>query len=134
MSHNNDSDWVLVFGALLLGGAALAVWQFSTWVGLDMATGFTVLWRTALVIALVVVAVKVFYAELADIWPLAVAGVWIAWWPALDYWALQSGGIPVWAGFEGHDTSGVWWSNGYSKWGVTAATLGLGYSLRKLFR
>lgn len=134
MSNNNDSGWIVIVGAILFGLGALAVWKFSTFFGLDMATGWNVLVRLAVVLGLVVVAVQFFDAEIADIWPLGVAGVWIAWWPALDYWALQTGIFPAWDGFNGQEASGVWWSAGYTKWGVALAVLAIGYSFRKWLR
>lgn len=118
----------------VIGGIAvviLIVWKFSTAVGLDMNTGgwvlaYMICWGAAFVGALTLLNIP-----FGSLLPLALATLWMCWWPALDYWASQQLFYPQpFGGFPESGSTTVWWSAWYTKAGVLIAILGAGYGVR----
>jgi len=133
MSNRNGDDWV-VFAAILGGGFVLfCVWWFSTIFGLDMGTSAKVMGLLAIPIVLGVVSLKFFdgYYDMlrfGNVWPVLLGLVWVAWWPALDYWAAHSGYS---LSLYDEDVT-VWWNAWYTEIGVLAAIIGGGFLAKKL--
>jgi hypothetical protein len=127
---DSEDSWILfVIGVAL---AAFVAWKFSAHLGLDKATGGLVLARLA-----VLVVVTGLCWKLADdfpplglraVWPLLLSLLWLCWWPALDFWALED--MPL---FLIHEEMLPWWDAWYTKWGVLVSVAGLGYLIKKLF-
>ncbi len=126
--RRNEQDDAVMFGVVVVVAViGFLLWTFSDLLGLDVATG------TQLLLSLIVVAV-VFIAltwwlnifEAADVAPAALAGVWFCCWPAMTYWAAAL--VPPFAR-SGADPT-VWWNAWYTKWGVLAAILAVGYGWR----
>jgi hypothetical protein len=134
MSTQNRSDdsWILLVAILVFGGIAFAVWQFSTLFGLDMSTGASVMFRLMLVAALAAGSWKfgddVDLIRLGNVWPVLLGLVWVAWWPALDYWAAHAG---YRLSLSDEDVT-VWWNAWYTEFGVLVAIIGGGFLTKKL--
>lgn len=134
MSNRNDNDLALLLVILIGGGIALAVWKFSTACGLDMNTGASVMLRLAIPIALGAGSLKFFddydTFRFGNVWPVLLGLVWVAWWPALDYWAAHAElGYSLSLSDEGVT---VWYNAWYTEFGVLVALIGGGYFARKL--
>jgi hypothetical protein len=117
---DQDSSWigplVIVLTALGLG----AVWMFSRFFGLDMATGFGVLLRL-LLLAVVACGCWKFGDDVPVIhpgksWPLLLALFIVCWWPALDVWARHQS-PRLWA----DEQVTLWWNAWYTKLAVLVA-------------
>jgi hypothetical protein len=123
----------LAVGVLAVAAlCALGIWRFSQAFGLDMSTGFSVVVR---LLAVAVAAGLALYASssysfdmfrLGNTWPILLAMLWVAWWPALDYWAAQE--VPTFL----RDTTSVWWDAWYTKAGGIICIVGLGYLIKKM--
>lgn len=133
MSNRNDNDLALL--VIILGGVivlAFVRW-FSSTLGLDMSTGASVMWRLAIPIALGAAALKFFDEydntfRFGNIWPVLLGLVWIAFWPALNYWAAHGE-----SSFSLTDEAvTVWYNAWYTEFGVLAAIIGSGYFIKKL--
>lgn len=126
MSNNSSNDSAILLAIATVGGFAFIVWQFSTFVGLDMSSGGAVFLRLVVLVAMVVASWK--FGDdfdpirLGNIWPVLLAGLWCCWWPALDFWASQQ--RPA---FFSTDVATIWWAAWYTKWLGAAAIIGLGY-------
>lgn len=132
-NNNNDDSWILLVIGAIVAAIAFVVWQFSTFFGLDISTGGAVFGR---LVALVVVAGAAWkFGEdfdpirLGNIWPILLALLWCCWWPALDFWASQQR-----PSFFNSDEVSIWWAAWYTKWGVFAAILGVGYTGKKFLQ
>lgn len=118
---------MMILGVLV--AVALIVWKFSTFFGLNMETGGTVLWH---MVKLALLAGFLWWAgdmfdpiRPGNTWPILAALFWACWWPALDYRAgLQ---YPSFFG----EMPTVWWNAWYTKWGIFAAIIALGYGFKK---
>lgn len=126
MSNNGNNDGLIV---MLIVGAiaviALVVWEFSTFFGLDMETGGKVLFRLIVLAVLTALLWKLGEdfdpIQPGNTWPILVALFLACWWPALDYRAS----LQYPAFFAEMPT--VWWDAWYTKWGMSAAAIVLGY-------
>lgn len=130
MSRNNDNSF---WGWVLVGVVAVIVytiWQFSTYFGLDMHTGFTVFGSMAVIGVLVFLSLYCDYdiLRLGNTWPLLLAALFMSWWPALDFWASKD--IPS---FLDPESVSIWWDTWYFKWGTLVSIAGAGYFLKKLY-
>jgi len=129
---DSEDSWILfVLGVAL---AAFVIWKFSAYLGLDMTAGGPVLARLTVLIVLTGLSWK-----LADdipslgpraVWPLLLALLWLCCWPALDFWAAKDLDLPSPTVPE---ELLPWWAAWYTKWGVLAGLIALGYLAKKLF-
>lgn len=133
MSNRNDNDLALLL--VILGGGSIlfCVWWFSTTFGLDMSTGGKVMGLLAIPIALGAASLKFFddYYDMlrfGNVWPVLLGLVWLAWWPALDYWAAHAG---YRLSLYDEDVT-VWYNAWYTEFGVLAALIGGSYFAKKL--
>lgn len=69
---------------LFCSAAALAVFAFSIWLGIDFTTALIVL-VTGLSVVAVATALSYVGAGARLILPIALVGLWMTLWPALDY-------------------------------------------------
>jgi hypothetical protein len=133
-NRNNGDDGTLVLLAIIVigGGLAFAVWQFSTLFGLDMSTGASVMGRLVGVAVLATLSWKfgddVDVIHLGNVWPILLGMVWIAWWPALDYWAAHT--EPRFS-LSDEDVT-LWWNAWYTEFGVLAAIIGGGFFAKRI--
>ncbi|ALR06259.1 hypothetical protein XFHB_04695 [Xylella fastidiosa] len=125
--NSNDSGIFLLICAIV-AVIGLVIWKFSTFLGLDMATGAPVFLSLIIVAGLFIVSL-IFGGDweiihIRKIWPILLALAWACFWPALNYWSSQT--------LFGHfDTP--WWATWYTKGGVFFAIIGLGYLINKIF-
>jgi hypothetical protein len=131
MDKRNDDSWVGVLIVVLMAVCVGAVWAFSQFFGLDMATGGSVLLRLLLLTAVVFGCWKfgdeVPLIRLGNSWPLLLALFIVCWWPALDVWASRQS-PHLWA--EDHVV--LWWNAWYTKLAVIVAGMaGYAVNLRK---
>ncbi|BBQ03607.1 hypothetical protein BSFA1_87350 (plasmid) [Burkholderia sp. SFA1] len=134
MSNRHDNDLLLFL--MILGGGffLLCVWWFSTALGLDISTGGKVMALLAIPITLGIASLKFFDGDynmlrFGSVWPVLLGLVWMAFWPALDYWAAHGGYRP-----SLYDEAVTTWYNAwYTEIGVLAAFIGGGYAAKKLF-
>lgn len=128
--HRSDDSWIgMVIGAVVALGFAM-VWSFSQFFGLDMATGWAVLWRMGLLLGLVVVCWKygdeVEFLRLSQSWPIWLALFSVCWWPALDFWAGHQR-----PSFLGEEQVVLWWNAWYTKLGAMLTIGGAPYLVRR---
>ena len=133
MSNNSRSDdsWILLAIGGVVAVVAYIVWQFSTFLGLDMSSGASVFGRLVALVILAGVSWK-FGDDFepirpGNIWPILLALLWSCWWPALDFWASKQ-----FPSFFNSDEVSIWWDAWYTKWSVFAAIIGLGYLVKKM--
>jgi hypothetical protein len=113
MSSSSDNEnTFIVIAVILLGILALGVWQFSGAINVNFATGLSVLLRAGGVIALSIAFMKFDILSLSAVIPGLLGGLAWAFFPALDYWALQSVDS-VQLGLE--LSTPVWYVRWYSK-------------------
>jgi hypothetical protein len=133
MSNNSRSDnsWIPLAIGSVVAIIAYIIWQFSTFFGLDMSSGASVFGR--LVVLLILIGVSWKFGDdfepirPGNIWPILLALLWLCCWPALDFWASKQ--VPSF--FNSEEVS-IWWDAWYTKWGVFAALIGLGYWIKKM--
>lgn len=117
----------IAFVVLCLG----AVWMFSQFFGLDMATSGTVLW-ILLMWAGVAFGCWYFGDDVPFLhpgksWPLLLASFIACWWPALDFWANHQS-PRLWATAQVE----LWWNAWYTKLAVVlAGVVGYVVNLRR---
>lgn len=132
MSNNSRSDdsWILLAIGSVVAIIAYIIWQFSTFFGLDMSSGASVFGR--LVVLFILVGVSWKFGDdfepirFGNIWPILLALLWSCCWPALDFWASKQ-----FPSFLNSEEVSIWWDAWYTKWGVFAAFIGLGYLVKK---
>src|SRR3954468_8794296 len=128
---DSEDSWILFVIAVAL--AAFIAWKFATHLGLDMVTGGLVLARLAVLVVVTGLSWKLAeeYPPLGPrvVWPLLLSLLWLCWWPALDFWAVQD--LPL---SPAREDMLPWWGTWYTKWGVLVGIAALGYLIKKLFR
>jgi hypothetical protein len=131
MSHENSNNTAATLFIASVAAVVFIVWKFSAAVGLDMDTGgrvfaYMLVWAVACVGVL-----KGLNIPFGSLLPLALATLWMCWWPALDHWASKEllYSLPLDA-FPGAERATVWWAAWYTKAGVLLAILGVGYGAR----
>ncbi len=127
---SSDDSWIVWVVIAILGVGAYVVWQFSTFFGLDINTGGSVLLRMVGLAGLIAGSWKlgddIDLFRLGNVWPILLGLLWGCWWPALDYWAAQQ--MPSFL----QEEATVWWDAWYTQWGVLVAIIGVGYLIRKI--
>jgi hypothetical protein len=127
---DSEDGWLLFVAVVAL--AAFVAWKFSAYLGLDMAVGASVLARLAVLVVLTGLSWKMKddFPRLAPraIWPVLLSLLWLCWWPALDFWAIED--LPPSPLGEG---MAPWWAAWYTKWGVLLGIAALGYLGKKVF-
>lgn len=126
---NNNDDAILFILLVILGVGAYGVWQFSTYFGLDMPTGFSVLLRLGGVAIATGLFIKVLDMSLKNTWPLILAGLFMAWWPGIDYWSTHLPSMPDASMVEYGVVAQVWWSTGWFKVLGLIGIVGGGYTI-----
>lgn len=127
MSNRGDGSWIGFVAIILAAVFFYVLWLFAKAFGLDIKTSFSVIGRHVVFIILVVAA---YYSSdfgldifrIGNAWPILLGILWTCWWPALDYWAIKD--VPS---FVDAEIISVWWDAWYTKWGVLASIVGLGY-------
>ncbi|VWC46165.1 hypothetical protein BAR24066_07381 [Burkholderia arboris] len=142
-NRRSDDSWIIFVIGGIVALFAYLVWQFSTLFGLDMSTGASVFFRLLFLAALVGGAWwfgnDFDIIKLSNIWPIVLALFWACWWPALDYWSSQTGVRFSALAYDQSspslmDSDTVWWAAWYTKGGIFAAILGLGYLGKRIFQ
>lgn len=130
MSSNNNNDFILWVFVGVAAMIAYAIWQFSSYFGLDMNTGFTVVCYMAGLGFLTYLSYSSDYGtfEIGNTWPILLAALWLCWWPALDYRASLLA-VP---GYFDSGSVSIWWDAWYTKLGGLVGIAGAGYSIKKL--
>ena len=142
MSGNNrpDNSWVPVAIGGVAAFVAFLIWQFSYLLNLDFGTGSKVFFGMLGVTALF--AASWWFGHdngiigLWNIWWILLGLVWCCWWPALNYWGATRTGIGPLQGLSYDQSSEgfaetVWWAAWYTKLGILAVILGIGYLAKK---
>ena len=128
---DSEDSWLLF--VVMVALAAFVAWKFSTYLGLDMATGGQVLARLAVLVVLTGLSWKLRddFPRLGPraVWPLLLSLLWLCWWPALDFWAAKN--LPA---SPLHEETQPWWAAWYTKWGVLLGIAALGHLGKKVFR
>ncbi|WP_256375445.1 cysteine peptidase family C39 domain-containing protein [Polaromonas sp. JS666] len=128
---DSEDSWLLF--VVMVALAAFVAWKFSTYLGLDMATGGQVLARLAVLVVLTGLSWKLRddFPRLGPraVWPLLLSLLWLCWWPALDFWAAKN--LPA---SLLHEETLPWWAAWYTKWGVLLGIAALGHLGKKVFR
>jgi hypothetical protein len=110
-NRTDGTDWVIPAAIAATATIAFIVWKFSTALGLDMPSGANVLLRLVVLTALVVVSLKFGdefeIIQFQRVWPLFLVGLWMCFWPALDFWAQH--GSP----FASEEP---WWDHWILQW------------------
>jgi len=127
MSNQNDSDAIAILFIVIVAVAAGLIWKFSQAFNLDFETASTVIMR--LVGTLVVIFFVSRVMPFSMIYPLALGALWVAFFPALDYWAASD---YTSFGF-GRYGELPWWAEWYTKAGVLISLVGLPYLIKKIW-
>lgn len=143
MSNNRDSSTSeFLFGSAVIAVLVVAavVWKFSTFLGLDMATGAAVFF--GLLTVSVLGGISAYFGgqypliSLGKIWPILLASFTFSVWPAIEFWATPEdvrGALAYNAASLGY-TGGPegWWAQWYTK---TVLVAGGGfYGIYKMFK
>ena len=135
MSTRRDDSWVGAAFLLLAGFLMLGVWQFSKLFGLDMATGFSVIFRLLVLATLCGISLYFWTTGTWDrfginnTWPILVGLFWVCLWPALNYNAMNS--VPS---FMNPDSVSIWWGTWYGQWGGLVVIIGIGYLSKAIIK
>lgn len=128
---DSEDSWILFVIAVAL--AAFIAWKFAIHLGLDAVTGGLVLARLAVLVVVTGLCWKIAdeFPPLGPraVWPLLLSLLWLCWWPALDFWAVQD--LPI---SPVREDMLPWWGAWYTKWGVLVALAVLGYLIKEIFR
>ncbi len=114
MRNRNDQD-LLFF--ILVVGLSLLTYKFSTWINVDWETGVEVIGKMFLVSLIWVGWKKLNPYHGYVLWPIAVAGLLWAWFPALDVWAYQESNFLPFEDYSYQQTEVkiAWFGQWYSK-------------------
>lgn len=126
VSKRGNDDTVLALIIIAALAVLAVVWKFSTWLGLDMATGAKVLLTLAIASGIYIACLKFELIQFGKTWQLYTASVWFSFWPALDRWAIQDA-----APFRAEE-SVAWFAAWYTKIGVLVLVIGAGYLVNKM--
>ncbi len=123
MRHNNEEQMYFAIIVILAIIAALGVWKFSQLLGLDMGTGFRIMAGIIILCIVFGLVWTQFELGIGATLPLALAGLWMVFWPALDVWATPH--VPS---FMLDRAEPQWFASWYVKAGGLVAILGVGYA------
>ncbi|XDF33152.1 hypothetical protein RBH89_13150 [Paracidovorax avenae] len=122
MRHNNDEQLFLAIVLIVTGIAAAGIWKFSQFMGLDMWTGFRLMVGIITITGILWLVCSQMDLSIGATLPLALAVLWINFWPALDVWAIPN--VPS---FMLDSAEPRWFGTWYAKIGGLVAILGIGY-------
>lgn len=124
-TRNNNAFGGFMLAVALLIYAAIA--EFSAWLGVDLKTGAEVCIRLA-VCGSIALALNVLLPGILSLrnWPIYLACVWAAFWPALSYKGTTFAS-------EGVITQ-IWWATSFGQWTVLVFIILSGYALNNAFR
>jgi hypothetical protein len=129
-SSRNENAFILS-AVIVLGILALVVWKFSGAINVNFQTGSSVFLRTGVVVALSIALIKFDMLSLGAVLPGTVGGLVWAFFPALDYWALQAaGGLPVVI----EPGESAWYVRWYAKAAFVVVPILGGYGIRRMTR
>jgi hypothetical protein len=124
-------------GVLIVIAIGLFLWvllqRFANWLGVDVATAGELIRLHAMLIALLLLSV--WFKDDVELigpgytWPLFLGGLWMCWWPVLEYKAAQ---LQPWAPY--FPTPDLWWNSALFKGGVLVGLVVGGYLVRRRFR
>jgi len=126
---DREDSWLLFVVVVAL--ATFGAWKFAAYLGLDMTVAGPVLARLAVLAALTGLSRRL-ASDIPSlgpkaVWPFLLALLWLCWWPALDFCAAKD------LSSSSYDEALPWWAAWYTKWGVLAGLVALGYLVKKVF-
>jgi ascorbate-specific PTS system EIIC-type component UlaA len=128
-NSSRDQNAFILAAGIVLGILALVVWKFSGVINVNFSTGLSVLFRASVVIAICIAIIKFDIFSLGAVIPCLVGGLVWAFFPAFDYWALQSmGGVPVTI----EPGESVWYVRWYAKAAFIIVPILGGYGIRHI--
>lgn len=127
---DREDSWLLFVAVVAL--ATFVAWKFAAYLGLDVAVAGSVLARLAVLAVLTglswMLAGDIPALGPKAVWPFLLALLWLCWWPALDFCAAQE-----LSPSSSYEETLPWWAAWYTKWGVLAGLIALGYLVKKVF-
>ena len=128
LGQTSRSEKILSICLVAVGLLVIALWNAAGIFGVDFDTGAEVVIGLLPLMGMWAVLRYFTPIRFGDTWPLALAGFWSCWWPALDYWSDPAGRI---AGSGHEDLPPRWYASEPVKWEVLVALVVLGYLLRR---
>lgn len=128
MSDSNRNDGPFLATVLLFMIGVSSVWWFSDTFNLDMSTGAQVLGMHAILAVMAWVSWRFGEYSLfsfSNAWPVLLGLLWMAWWPALNHWAVAS-----YPAFYNPDDISVWWAAWYTKFAGLVLLIAGGYGAK----
>ena len=111
-NSSNDENFFIYIAVIALGLFALATWKFSTLINVNVETGFSIIIRAGIVLAIFIAVLKLDIFSLGQATPALIGALVWSFFPALDYWSAQAvGGIE----FSSVFNEQMWYARWYSK-------------------
>lgn len=125
----NENAFV-IFVVVVILTILMLVTKFSASIGVDFETGLSILGRSLGVLAIAFAIVKSELVPFGMVVPAACSGLVWAFFPAIDFWALQVVGE---FGFGWEIDEVPWWARWYSKAAYVLSPSVGGYGFRYYF-
>ena len=130
MSKSSSDDGLFIIVVIITAVVALGVFKFSEAIGVEWEVGLTIIGRMALVLIFWGAwrYLRAYNYYETPVWPIALAGIIWAWFPAIDVWSVQEN-QPILGdfGYTSYEASKAWWSEWYVKCSAIVVTLVAGY-------
>ena len=129
MSSRSDDDALFFTLVVFAIGLGFLTYKFSNLIGVDWETGLEMIGKMTLVLVVWGGWKKLNPYSDTTLWPVALAGLFWAWFPALDVWAYQENSFSSLGSYSYQKTEVkiAWFGQWYSKALILLTTIFGGY-------